>query len=245
MDAAADELDFQDLPPFPRDVPTVPLLRIDLLKLLHNDVSEVDRLWRACCNIGFFYLDLQARTPDHERDNTGLADGGSSIDGQALLEDAEQLFALGEHFFALPTEEKQRFDFGERGSYFGYKGYGKNVVDSAGTRDRNEFYNASKDFVFGVRNALPEPDLFLLPSNRELMRDFIQRSHAVVTLLLQLLERRLGLPAAGMTSLHRIDAVSGDQIRWVRAPPQKENDRIRSMGEHTGEHGIVKQYSHR
>lgn len=82
--------------------------------------------------IGFFYLDLQ-----------------DSEHGRGLLNDADALFGVGEELFALDLEEKERFDFSSRGSYFGYKGVGKGVVDKEGGLDRNEFYNV----VFPVLNT--------------------------------------------------------------------------------------------
>lgn len=36
-----------------------PLLRISSYKLLIGEQAEIDRLWRACCDLGFFYLDLR------------------------------------------------------------------------------------------------------------------------------------------------------------------------------------------
>lgn len=124
-------LEFDDLPPFPSDVPTAPLLRISLSKLARGDEQEVDRLWKACYELGFFYLDL--------RDSRN----GSGINGDQLLRDANSLFAVGEEIFALPVSEKVKYDFKDRGSYFGYKGYGSGVIDAQGTKDRNEFYNVS------------------------------------------------------------------------------------------------------
>merc|ERR1711977_657861 len=44
---------------------------------------------------------------------------------------------------------------------------------------------------------------------------------------------KLGLPAGTLENLHRLDAVSGDQVRWVRSPPQVMDDRQMSLGEHT------------
>lgn len=78
----------------------------------------------ASVEIGFFYLYLQ-----------------DSEHGRGLLADADALFGVGEELFALDLEEKERFDFSSRGSYFGYKGVGKGVVDKEGGLDRNEFYN--------------------------------------------------------------------------------------------------------
>jgi isopenicillin N synthase-like dioxygenase len=113
---------FNNAPPFPEDVPTAPLLRLSLAKLIARDADEVQRFARACEDLGFFYLDL-----------TGP--------GDTLLADADQLFEVGEELFDLPLEEKKSYDFTLKNSYFGYKGYGANVVDRSGNLDRNEFYN--------------------------------------------------------------------------------------------------------
>lgn len=112
------------LPPFPDDVPTAPLLRISLDKLQRNEPEELTRLTRACEDLGFFYLDLR----------------GVPV-GDGILSDADRLFAVGEELYELPEEEKKKYDFAPQGSYFGYKGYGANVVDRTGRTDRNEFYN--------------------------------------------------------------------------------------------------------
>lgn len=124
---------FPDLPTFPDTVPTAPLLRISLQKLLAHDPEEEERCWKACCDLGFFYLDL--RSPD----------------GEALLRDADGLFEVMKGFFDLSVEEKVKYDFADQNSYFGYKGYGAGIVDKKGTRDRNEFYN--------VHSPLPHTSL--------------------------------------------------------------------------------------
>lgn len=114
----------KDIPPFPADIPTAPLLRLSLSKLLTHDPPEIQRLMRASEEIGFFYLDLQ-----------------DSEHGRGLLDDADALFGVGEELFALDLDEKETFDFSSQGSYFGYKGVGKGVVDKEGGLDRNEFFN--------------------------------------------------------------------------------------------------------
>lgn len=139
---------FANLPPFPDNVPTAPLLRISLQKLLDGDADEEERCWNACRELGFFYLDLRSQAGgvsytegiDHAEgiDNSSLGDASL---GEALLSDADQLFEVMKHFFDLSVEEKVQFDFKDKGSYFGYKGYGAGIVDGKGTRDRNEFYN--------------------------------------------------------------------------------------------------------
>lgn len=133
MDSQANFADvinnFPGLPPFPDDVPTAPLLRLSLGKLLARDSAELERLYEASVDIGFFYLDLQ--DSDH---------------GISLLSDADGLFQVGERLFGLfelSLEEKKKYDFSSQNSYFGYKGQGVAVVDKQGNLDRNEFYNVS------------------------------------------------------------------------------------------------------
>lgn len=117
---------FPGLPPFPDDVPTAPLLRLCLGKLLAGDAVELERLYEASVDIGFFYLNLQ----DCEH-------------GTSLLGDADGLFQVGERLFELPLDEKKKYDFSSQNSYFGYKGQGVAVIDKSGKLDRNEFYNVS------------------------------------------------------------------------------------------------------
>lgn len=136
---------FPNLPPFPDTVPTAPLLRISLEKLLKADKAEEERCWKACCDLGFFYLDLTSETPADGVSNSTKSVSNTNVagdvDGRALLHDAGQLFEVMKGFYDLPVSERVKYDFKDKGSYFGYKGYGEGIIDAKGTRDRNEFYN--------------------------------------------------------------------------------------------------------
>ena len=94
---------FSDIPPFPDDVPTAPLLRISLQKLLENGPGESERLFMACKQLGFFYLDLRG-TPE----------------GESIIQDADQILSVGSDVFDLSLEEKENYDFSDQKSYFGY-----------------------------------------------------------------------------------------------------------------------------
>ncbi|KAF2179356.1 Clavaminate synthase-like protein [Zopfia rhizophila CBS 207.26] len=215
---------FADIPPFPDTVPTAPLLRISLQKLLQRDLEEEERCWKACCDLGFFYLDL--RTSENE----------NRVNGQGLLKDADELFEVMKGFFDLSVREKVKYDFADQGSYFGYKGYGSGIIDKKGTRDKNEFYNISKDDILGLSSCLPSPDA--LNSHRELYKRYIHSGHAICMLVAHLLSSRLPLICSakqngGLKSLHRLDSKSGDQIRFVKAPPQEQDLKGVALGEHT------------
>jgi len=58
-------------------------------------------------------------------------------------------------------------------------------------------------------------------------------SHAVITKVLSILNARLALPSGTLEGLHRLHAVSGDQVRFIRAPPQPKDDRRTALGAHT------------
>lgn len=182
------DLNFSNLPPFPEDVPIAPLLRISLSKLNQGDAEEIGKLWKACCELGFFYLDLRGASDSHRshamssasndrtenvRQEVSRADSATGhdehgaqtkgdnvgkfevdIDGEQLLQDAEDLFRVGKSIFDLPVEEKVRYDLKDQGSYFGYKGYGEGVIDAKGTKDRNEFYNVRTTLQMSKYQAL-------------------------------------------------------------------------------------------
>ncbi|KAK5103158.1 hypothetical protein LTS08_003962 [Lithohypha guttulata] len=199
-------------PAFPDDVPTAPLLRLSFAKLWDNDLEEVNRLLRACEDLGFFYLDL--RGP-----------------GDDILADADNLFRVGENLYDLPLEEKKQYDFMHKNSYFGYKGYGANVVDKTGRTDRNEFYNVSKDDIMGLSEKLPAPKV--LDTQRSLFKSFMTSAHSIITMVLSLLNDHLDLPPGTLANLHRVDHNSGDQVRLIKAPPQPMDDRQLTLGAHT------------
>lgn len=77
-------------PPFPDNVPTVPLLRLSLAKLLAGDQAQSDRLFSACRGLGFFLLDFQ-----------------DTSQGLSILNDLETLSRIGAETFDLDLEEKQ------------------------------------------------------------------------------------------------------------------------------------------
>lgn len=116
---------FPTLPPFPTDIPTAPLLRLSLSELGKSE-SESTSLFTASKDLGFFYLDLR----------------GDQL-GDTLLEESGRLFEVSKALFEEGPDELEKFDYSEQGSYYGYKGLGKKVVDVKGTKDRNEFYNVS------------------------------------------------------------------------------------------------------
>lgn len=83
----------------------------------------------------------------------------------------------------------------------------------------------------GISNRLPAPDI--LHQSRDLTQSFMRGSHGIVSRILKILNDKLSLPEGTLPNLHRIDAVSGDQVRFIKAPAQPVDDRRTALGEHT------------
>lgn len=118
--ASPENVTFLGLPSFPKDVPTAPLLRVEVKRLLEGNREEEERYWRACCELGVFYVDLRSgnytqngeKADDMEHVNRyvdqqgmGQNDGKREdknpkleVGGEALLADAEKLFKVQEEF---------------------------------------------------------------------------------------------------------------------------------------------------
>jgi len=85
--------------------------------------------------------------------------------------------------------------------------------------------------VLDLTEPLPAP--IILKSHDGLLRSYIEQSHAVVRLILGHLNAHLGLPPEKLTSTHRLEALTGDQVRFVHAPPQPADDRRTALGAHS------------
>jgi len=94
---------FDNEPPFPEGLKLASLEKISLARLLdEKDNEESSSLLEACKFYGFFYLDLD-----------------SCEEGKKLLEVVQKLFHLSDEVFALPLEEKNKYDNATKGSFFG------------------------------------------------------------------------------------------------------------------------------
>ncbi|OAQ65285.2 1-aminocyclopropane-1-carboxylate oxidase [Pochonia chlamydosporia 170] len=209
---SAETTTYKSGPPFPDDVPTAPLLRLSLAKLQAKDPEEIKRFTSACEDLGFFYLDL--RGP-----------------GDKILQQSSDLFDVGKELFDLPLEEKKKYNFEHLKSYLGYKHMGASVADKHGNLDRNEFYNVGKDDMFEIGEKWPAPGV--LESRRDLIKSFMASAYSIVSLVLELLNDHLALPPGTLQSMHRLEGHGGDQVRFIKAPPQPQDDRTIALGEHT------------
>jgi isopenicillin N synthase-like dioxygenase len=89
-----------------------------------------------------------------------------------------------------------------------------------------------KDDFLGVSKT-PFAHPQLLYNNASLIQDYMRHAHALVLLILEHLNTHLGLPPGTLAQLHRQTAVSGDQVRLIKAPPQPPSDLKTALGKHT------------
>ncbi|KAI0062548.1 Clavaminate synthase-like protein [Artomyces pyxidatus] len=200
------------LPPFPDDVPTVPLLVIDFELIKNGDVNEINRLWTAATELGFWYLK-----------NHGAE------------EEADAMFETGAATMDLPLDEKMKFEQGDAGVSFGYKCAGGNAVDETGTPDAVEFINVSRDDALAwpatVHRTYPAPVEAHMDTA---VRPFTLKSIEVSNVLLAALGDRLGLPDGTMAKAHKLDEHSGSETRCIKAAGGRELSPDKaSLGAHT------------
>lgn len=78
---------------FPADVPTIPLEKISLSRIINEDTAEAKRLFKICRTTGFVYLDML----DHHI-------------GRQLWRSARRVHQLGRRKFEdTPVEEKLKY----------------------------------------------------------------------------------------------------------------------------------------
>ncbi|KIY53185.1 Clavaminate synthase-like protein [Fistulina hepatica ATCC 64428] len=183
------------LPPFPDDVPAHSMIVVDFDRLAARDPDAIEQLIQASTTLGFWYLK-----------------------NHGLQEVAEDFFNLGEETFQLPLEEKVKFEQGDNGNSFGYKIPGANAVNSSGERDNMEFINVAKDDVL----AWPRIARRTYPSTVEthmtsVLQPFVEKSLAVASILLDVFNEYLSLPAGVLASKHTREEFSGSEARCIKA----------------------------
>jgi len=206
------------LPPFPNNVPTHPLVVIDLDLLKAGDASEIDRLWEAATSIGFWYV------KNHGTDK-----------------EADDMFDVGAEFMALPLEEKMKFARSGEGPRWGYKKAGTDAADAAGKKpDSGEFFNISKDDILAfpevVHSTYPAPTTAAMLT---VLRPFIRKSQEVSNTIIRIFNDKLGLPEGMLEKQHVDEEHSLSGTRVIRIPPTPEQAAIAAdkenqmLGAHT------------
>lgn len=203
------------LPPFPDDIPTAPIASASLSKLLAEDDTEGRKILEACRTQGFFYLDMR-----------------DSAEGQALLDESEQLLQLATQAFNPPVDEKRKFALKKGVSLYGYKeAGGVKQTDKDKRPDSTEFFNVSKDHVHGIEPSREYPPE--IEAAKPLIRDFTKNAHECGMVVLSTLARQLGLPPATFTDKNIFSLPSCDHCRLTRKTPHVDDKRAIGLPSHT------------
>ncbi|KAH9918577.1 Clavaminate synthase-like protein [Epithele typhae] len=201
------------LPPFPDDVPIHPLLIIDYELLLKRDDAEIDKLWKASTELGFWYLKNHGVDPE-----------------------VDEMFEMGAETMRLPLEEKMQYEQGDEGMSFGYKAAGANATNETGALDTVEFINVAKDDALAwparVHREYPSTVNARMEST---IRPFVRKSLAVNMTLLNILNDRLGLPEGTLATRHKLEEPSGSEARTIKNPPRPNGmtEEQAAIGAHT------------
>lgn len=190
-------------PPFPSGFETVELETISLASLHAGDESSRDRVFAACKDRGFFYLDLT-------NDPTG----------STIQSGADQIAQLAESTFKLPVEEKQKYAPTQK-SLFGYKAVGATVTDKDGTRDTAEFFNIAKNDMLAPDDSMSRSWPSTVMQAKPMLSQYMHAAHSTGLEILALLAEKLGVDGEEMKQRHRIKEASGDHVRMTRGPPRK------------------------
>ncbi|BGP46645.1 hypothetical protein JCM10450v2_002493 [Rhodotorula kratochvilovae] len=184
---------------FPEDLECHPLLIVDFAKVKAGDESEIDTLYQACTNLGFFYLK-----------NHGVEDL------------TEPMFEMGKATFDLPREELMKFEQGDTGMSAGYKFAGSTNVDAKGNVDTVHFINVAKDDALAFPEVRQRTYPQTVVDRMDTVTAFVRKSDTVLQTLLAVLETRIGLPAGTLAALHKEGDISGSESRCILKPAQGE-----------------------
>lgn len=202
---------FAKVPPFPDDVPTVQLQRLELRKLLSGNEGESKALFEACAGLGFFLLDLR-----------------DCAEGETLLKETEAGFSISREFYALSDEEKSKCPL--LPSNLGYKPIGGTKIED-GRPDRCEIYALPMDDLLALTPPNRHPAAF--EQDRPLLTSCAKHMHNIASTILTHLSTHLALPPQTLASMHALTQRSPSNLRFLHMPPQHASAAQTSLVGHT------------
>ncbi|KAI9710805.1 MAG: hypothetical protein M1812_007353 [Candelaria pacifica] len=195
---------------------------INLKALFNHDSAESDKLFDAAKTCGFFYLDM--RDPDLTY----------------ILKMADEVFDLSRCVFALPEEEKAKFDVDGLGDWLGkmklngYKPIARNFGGIEGHHDGFESYALPKDGMLGFSNASNFARPQVISDVLPMLKHFTTAMLDITTALLTSLSKSLELPEhSRLENYHRATHASPDLLRLLKYASQPFSERGAPQTPHT------------
>ncbi|TGJ81741.1 hypothetical protein E0Z10_g7009 [Xylaria hypoxylon] len=210
---------YENIPPFPEDVPVADMRTISLSNLRLGDKVTIETLMTSCQELGFFMLDLQ-----------GDATGG------LMIEETGQLFEISKALMSLPEEEKYRYLHDIPKSFLGFKprGHAKTETDEP---DRFEWWNIGQDGLMGNAPLQPVPPV--IHSHIPLLQSFLKHGQDIVALISTVLASQLGLPPDCFTRLQAPTKASGTVVRFIKAFASPDPEDLRTSMIHHTDFGTI------
>ncbi|KAM4065029.1 2OG-Fe(II) oxygenase superfamily protein [Hirsutella rhossiliensis] len=215
----ASEKLFRDIPPFPENVPTMPMHTVSLAGLNSRDEKTAQQALDACQELGFFLVDLR----------------GDEL-GEAVMEEIDHLFAVGKDIMDLPQDVKRAFLHDIPRSFLGFKprGHAKTETEEP---DRFEWFNIGQDGLMGTTPLQPLPAL--VHTHLALFTSFLKHAQRIVATVSATLARQLSLPEDTFSSLQTPTKPSGTVVRLIKAFASPAAQDLRTSMIHHTDFGTV------
>nr|QIW91875.1 OXY3 [Phialomyces arenicola] len=179
-----------------QDVHSSQLFSLSLLQLEGRDVRETRRLFEACSNDGFFYLDLR----DHKR----------------LLSDYEALLGIMKEYFAQSLDEKMKDD--HTSDTIGYEPVATSAGVLTGLPDYYESFKVSWDQLTSGTEDLPS----VVTANLPLFGRFTKQVHnSLMTILSCLSDAVLPHSNERFEASHRKGSTTRTNLTVLKYPKQE------------------------
>lgn len=183
------------------EVDIAPLATIDFSKLAEKDAVETQRLYDACVDDGFFYLDLQGPHPWNK-----------------VVADHESLLDIMKDYFEKPHEVKMEDDIGSMTD--GFKPIGKFAGVNRNSRDCYETLRVSRAHVVDQSSTMPPTVRNSFP----LFHDFVTASHFITqTILMRLSDAMYLEGSTRFENSHREDKPSTTTLVLLHYPKNFDN----------------------
>ncbi|KAI0160027.1 oxidoreductase [Hypoxylon sp. FL1284] len=214
----ASEKHFSSVPPFPDDVPTVPMRTISLSNLRCRDKTTAQDMMDACQQLGFFLLDLR-------QDELG----------ERMITEIDQLLDIGKDIMNLSEDVKREYLHDIPKSFLGRpRGQAKIETNEP---DRFEWFNLGQDTIMGTDTTQAVPPL--VQSHLPLFTFFLKHGQQILDAINSTLAAQLSLPRDAFTSLQLPTKPSGTVIRIVKAFATHEEEQARTNMIHHTDFGTV------
>ncbi|KAF5020255.1 hypothetical protein F66182_7733 [Fusarium sp. NRRL 66182] len=216
----ASEKLFENIPPFPDDIPTASIPSISLAGLCAGDEAAARSLLEACQTVGFFLLDLRG-----------------DARGDALVAEIDHLMGpVSRDVMGLPLDVKKKYHVDVPRSFEGFKirGVGKTETNEP---DRFEWFNIGQDGLNGVGPVPPLPPP--VESSLPLFTSFFNHCQKIASLIHTTLATQLGLPADTFTKLTRPTEPSLSLVRLLKFEATSEEQDLRTAMRHHTDLGMV------